>query len=348
MPLELFSNNATTTLGSAVSSSATTMTVASGTGNLFPSPTGGQFFSATLWAQGSTTGVPNEIVYVTARTGDTMTVVRGQEGTTPQAWNVSDTFANYPTAFFYNGAASIGDVQSQTGNSAIDTGTSNAGVITLAPVPASLAALKFAPIRIQKVASANTGAYTLNVNGLGAQPVTINGAAVVGAQLAGSQVFVVVWDGSTFELISLPARITNAELAQMAATTIKANLTGGTANPADATLQQLLIAIGLGSGSLGNKGYFQVPIIVSGTIVKMLLQWGLEPTLTNQASNTVTFPIAFPNQALLMVGSLGASLVLSSNAIGAGFAALNQTQGRVTISTTSPGTSGVSYFAIGY
>jgi len=105
---ELFANNATTTLGSAAGSGATTMTVATGTGNQFPSPAAGQYFSATLWAAGSTTGEPNEIVHVTSRTGDTMTVERGQEGTTAQAWSVGDTFANYPTAAFYNRVSNLG------------------------------------------------------------------------------------------------------------------------------------------------------------------------------------------------------------------------------------------------
>ncbi len=105
---EIFANNATTTLGSAAGSAATTITVATGTGGQFPSPGVGEFFSATLWAAGSTTGEPNEIVYVTGRTGDTMTVVRAQEGTTAQNWAVGDTFANYPTAAFYNRVSNLG------------------------------------------------------------------------------------------------------------------------------------------------------------------------------------------------------------------------------------------------
>jgi len=202
MSTEQFSNNATTTLGSSASSGTTTITVASGTGSEFPNPTGGQFFSATLWAAGSTTGTPNEIVYCTARSGDTMTVVRGREGTTAQAWAVGDTFANYPTAAWYNGVASITDIQSQFGNSATDSGTANAGVVTLAPVPAGLSSLLLSPIRIFKGGAANTGAYTINVNGLGVHAVTINGAAIPAGKLPASQIFEVVWDGTNFELLS--------------------------------------------------------------------------------------------------------------------------------------------------
>lgn len=70
-------NNATTTVPSVVSSTATSIAVASGTGSLFPILGTGDYFYATLQ---SVTNVI-EIVKVTARTDDTMTVVRGQEGT---------------------------------------------------------------------------------------------------------------------------------------------------------------------------------------------------------------------------------------------------------------------------
>jgi len=343
----LFTNNASTTLGSAASAGDTTLTVASGTGNEFPSPTGGDYFSATLWAAGSTTGTPNEIVYVTARSGDTMTVIRGQEGTTAQSWNVGDTFANYPTAAFFNGVATSSELQSQTGNFADDTGTANAGVVTLSPVP-TLTSLVGAPIRVLKIANANTGAYTLNVNGLGAKPVTLNGVALSAGQLAASQIFEVAYDGTNFELLSFPASITNNELAQMAAATVKANITGGTANPVDVPLASFLAALGLGTGSLGTSGYIQVPIVISGNIREVIIQWAFTPTLTNQATNTVTFPIALPNAALFMDGSLGTALVLTSNAIGCGFAAISNTQGHISISTASPGTTGVNYWVIGW
>lgn len=179
MTQTVFSNNASTTLGSSIGPSATTITVATGTGDKFPVLGPGQSFTATLWASGSTTGLPNEIVKVTARVGDTMTVVRGQEGTTAGTWAVGDTFANYPTAGFYNNLLTGGDLQSQTGNSANDTGTANAGVITLSPAPASLAAMTLAPIRVLKGPAANTGAYTLNVNGFGAQPVRLGGLSLI-------------------------------------------------------------------------------------------------------------------------------------------------------------------------
>ena len=72
-----FSNNATTTTVGLLSSTATTIVVASGTGALFPTLGASDYFKATL----QDTNNNFEIVKITARTDDTMTVVRGQDGT---------------------------------------------------------------------------------------------------------------------------------------------------------------------------------------------------------------------------------------------------------------------------
>lgn len=82
---QLFSNNAKTTLAADITNVATTITVATGEGALFSSPAAGQFELITLE---STTAV--EIVKMTSRTTDTLTVVRGQEGTTGTAFTTGD------------------------------------------------------------------------------------------------------------------------------------------------------------------------------------------------------------------------------------------------------------------
>ena len=70
-------NNATTTTATAVGSTDTTITVATGTGGLFPSLGTGDYFYATIQSVANNF----EIVKVTARADDTMTVLRAQEGT---------------------------------------------------------------------------------------------------------------------------------------------------------------------------------------------------------------------------------------------------------------------------
>ena len=90
----LFSNNASTTLAAGITNAATSITVATGTGALFPALSGANFFYGTL-----VDGSGNiEIVKVTARSGDTMTVVRGQDNTTARAYSSGAKFELRVTA----------------------------------------------------------------------------------------------------------------------------------------------------------------------------------------------------------------------------------------------------------
>lgn len=84
---QLFANNAYSSLGASLSAVATSLTLATGTGSRFPSPTGGNHFLLTLAGLDSN-GNENawEIVRVTARSTDTLTIVRAQEGTTAALW----------------------------------------------------------------------------------------------------------------------------------------------------------------------------------------------------------------------------------------------------------------------
>lgn len=92
----LFANNASTLLAAPISSSATICTLTTGTGTEFPNPTGGQYFVMTFID--AATGLLNEIIHVTARSGDTCTIQRAQEGTTALSWLAGDTAANLLTA----------------------------------------------------------------------------------------------------------------------------------------------------------------------------------------------------------------------------------------------------------
>jgi len=96
MALFVFSDFATTSLAAAASAGSTSLTLAPGTGALFPSPPAGQEFALVL--NDLATRLKFEIVYCTARTLDVLTVVRGQEGTTAQAWSIGDLCWNGPTA----------------------------------------------------------------------------------------------------------------------------------------------------------------------------------------------------------------------------------------------------------
>lgn len=82
----LITNNASSILAAGISSVATTITLRAGDGALYPSPGVGEWFPVTL----VDLALNMEIARCTSRTVDTLTVVRGQEGTTARAWLTND------------------------------------------------------------------------------------------------------------------------------------------------------------------------------------------------------------------------------------------------------------------
>lgn len=125
----LFANNAGSTLASGLPASgagSTTVVLATGTGVLFPNPGAGQAFKLTL--VDAATETLFEICLCTAVSTDTLTVLRGQEGTTARAWNVGDLANNFNTAGA--AAAAVQADQHQLGTYDIPTIGGTAGVIT--------------------------------------------------------------------------------------------------------------------------------------------------------------------------------------------------------------------------
>ena len=90
----VFVNNFSTTLAAALTSTATTVTLASSTG--LPTLASGQIMPLTL--NDAATGQIYEILYVTAISGATLTIERAQEGTAAQAWAIGDYAKCMPTA----------------------------------------------------------------------------------------------------------------------------------------------------------------------------------------------------------------------------------------------------------
>jgi hypothetical protein len=91
-------NNAFGTLNAGINSSVTTVVLAAGQGALFPTLSAGDYFYATL----IDTSNNLEIVKVTARSTDTMTIVRAQDNTTARAYSTNDRFELRPTAALFN------------------------------------------------------------------------------------------------------------------------------------------------------------------------------------------------------------------------------------------------------
>ena len=102
MPV-IYSNNASTTLSSGINDSTTTIAIASASG--FPTIGSNEYYFATI---ANTNNTKIEVVKVTAGT-TSLTVVRGQDGTTAQAFDSGDNFQLRVTAATL-GAATKTDV----------------------------------------------------------------------------------------------------------------------------------------------------------------------------------------------------------------------------------------------
>jgi hypothetical protein len=95
MTVFVFADNARSSLAANVGPSATTITLIAGGGAKFPAPAAGQQFALTL--NDLATKSVYEVCYCTSRSGDVLTVLRGQEGTTANSWISGDLAWNGPT-----------------------------------------------------------------------------------------------------------------------------------------------------------------------------------------------------------------------------------------------------------
>lgn len=199
MSILLFKNNAASTLASPITDSAVSVTVVPGDGAEFPSPGAGQYFIATF--VDAATELISEIVWVTARVGDTMTIQRGQEGTAPAAWGAGDAIKMLPTAGTMQALSQVQQTQAGAPNYAVDTGVVNGYAATLNPPVASrIAGLT---VRI-KASASNTGPSTLNLGAGSIQIVNPDGTDLGTGAIINGGIFEVSDDGTAgpYQLIS--------------------------------------------------------------------------------------------------------------------------------------------------
>lgn len=271
---QLAANLAKSNLAANLSSGGTTLSVTPGQGALFPNPGANQFFALTL--KDAATGTFTEIVYVTARSGDTFTIVRAQEGTSARAWVSGDQANNLFTAGSFSNLVQLIALQQQSGNYASASLGNNNVTVTLSTVPAAYTA--GLTVRFKKNGNSNTTTATLNVNGLGAAPIVHQDlTATVAGDLPANGVFTVVYDATStnFVLQGASAGVSLTQLQQQsgnfgADTSGTANALVVTLSPAPANLAAMQDApirirksalASTGTSSLALNGFSVTPIV---------------------------------------------------------------------------------------
>ncbi len=139
------------------------------------------------------------------------------------------------------------------------TGSANAQIIA-AVTPSNFIALG-GEIIVAVAGYTNTSSMTLNVNGILQQckiETTTGYSSLVGGEVVIGQLCIWGFDGNAGEYILLnPAAIANKQLANMAANTVKANATSGSATPTDVALSANQL---LGRAATGNIAGIAPPI----------------------------------------------------------------------------------------
>lgn len=172
MTIFTFANNVNTTLAGAVSSGATNITLSS-TQNLPSSIPAGQVLVITL--NDAATRNNYEIVYATAITGATLTVVRGQEGTSALAWLTGDFAFSPPTAGQMGNMGQLGGNNTWSGNNsfsnpiAVGNATASGQALTKGQAELEFALLAGSSSQPFNVANASSSAQAMPLGQLPSQ-----------------------------------------------------------------------------------------------------------------------------------------------------------------------------------
>lgn len=252
-----YANNATTTLAIAIGTGDTTIVVASGSGGVFPTTGTNLGFYLTLLD--AATQLVNEICLCTARTGDTLTVVRAQQGTSAHAYEAGSLVTQLVTAGDMSSMIQITSLQVGTYSFVEGTGTGNAIVATL---PSNSTVLTNGFYIVIGAPDANTSGVTLSLT-LGSTVLPTTNI------IKDNGVYLVAGD---IPSISYPIQLFyNINLGAWVMTNPATNSGGGS-----------------GTGLLATNGYWTLP---GG----LIYQWGIEAgTTLGAAVNTTPYNIPFP------------------------------------------------------
>ena len=149
---QVFKNNAYASLAAELSAAGTLASLATGQGSRFPSPSGGDFFLATLiLLDGNGAETAWEIVKCTARATDGLTIERAQEGTTARIWPVGSRIELRTTAGTLD---SFTDVTQAAAAAPVQSVFGRTGSVTLQSTDVT-GALGFTPLDAAQKSAAN-------------------------------------------------------------------------------------------------------------------------------------------------------------------------------------------------
>lgn len=195
-----YTNFAKSTLAAGIAPAAVSVTVAAGDGALFPAAGAGTTFDCVIY----NTSAQREIVSCTSRTGDVLTIVRAQQGTTALTWNAADRIGHRLTAAALNSILFADNMQQNT-YTWCGTAGGTANALTLTPTPAVSAMVAGHRFTFKSGAAANTGAATMAVSGLGAFALQNKGAALVAGDIQPNSWYEVLYDGTNGQLTQFGA-----------------------------------------------------------------------------------------------------------------------------------------------
>ena len=112
---QLFTNNFDSTLDGGITAAATTININAGDGALLQSPTGGDYELLTI-----NDGVNIEIVQITTRSTDALTVIRAREGTTALVFPDETPIYTDATAGFFNSVVTADEGGNARGTDAVN------------------------------------------------------------------------------------------------------------------------------------------------------------------------------------------------------------------------------------
>jgi microcystin-dependent protein len=185
-----FANNAYATLAGSILSSDTTINLTAGQGARFPALSAGDYFFATL----SDTSNNLEIIKVTARSTDAITVLRGQDGTTARAYSTGDRLE-----LRWCNASALASMQES--HQALTLSGTDTYTGSLSPVPTGYNSGQIYWVNFPNTNTATDP--TVNLNSLGAKTIKLaDGSAIAVGEIPTGVAVPLHYDGTVMRMIT--------------------------------------------------------------------------------------------------------------------------------------------------